>query len=89
MNFNPLPLLHLRLSLFFFHKKTCNHSHAQTLSPHRQRITQRQPKTKMKSAKQIYKEVKAIASEAEQQKYINALTEKETMDFFNYLLRFP
>ena len=43
----------------------------------------------MKSAKQIYKEVKALANEQEQQKYIDALTEKETIEFANFLLRFP
>lgn len=46
-------------------------------------------KTKMKSAEQIYKEVNALANEQEQQKYINALTEKETIEFANLLLRFP
>lgn len=43
----------------------------------------------MKSAEQIYKEVNALANEQEQQKYINALTEKETIEFANLLLRFP
>ena len=59
------------------------------LSHHRPKHPREGKQTKMKSAKQIYKEVKSLATEQEQQKYIDALTEKETIEFANFLLRFP
>lgn len=40
----------------------------------------------MKSAKQIQKEVRALKTTEEQQKYIDALSEREAIAFFHLLL---